>query len=64
MLGHNSYLGEKGYTILKQYLGVKDSNSCEKLSVKPSFLNHLSNQKPFLFIENHKKNSIFPDISD
>lgn len=36
MLGHNSYLGEKGYTILKQDLGVKDQQFLrEKLSVKP-----------------------------
>ena len=36
MLSHNSYLGEKGYTIFKQDLGVKDQQFLrEKLSVKP-----------------------------
>lgn len=36
MLNHNSYLGEKGFTILKEDLGVKDQQFLrEKLSVKP-----------------------------
>ena len=36
MQAYNSYLGEKGYTILKQDLGVKDQQFLrEKLSVKP-----------------------------
>ena len=36
MLNHNSYLGEKGFTILKEDLGIKDQQFLrEKLSVKP-----------------------------
>jgi len=36
MLNHNSYLGEKGYTILKDDLGVKDQQFIrEQLSVRP-----------------------------
>lgn len=36
MLNHNSYLGEKGYTILKEDLGMKDQQFIrEKLSVRP-----------------------------
>jgi len=36
MLNHNTYLGEKGFTIIKEDLGVKDQQFLrEKLSVKP-----------------------------
>ena len=62
MLNHNSYLGEKGFTILKEDLGVKDQQFLrEKLSVKP-FIPKSPVQPPSFPVYRESQNKLYIPI--
>ena len=64
MLNHNSYLGEKGYTILKDDLGVKDQQFIrEQLSVRPFIPKSPIQPEAFPVYRESQKKFISHDIS-